>query len=201
VCAHTRLLATLKMKQNERVNSPRELSWAKCNCIGGPGPNNSLMEPHYCTLFSCRDTSMQSFSCSCYILSWGGTTHHFLSISVFATALTVLSSTPSNTRSVRAEMRYELEEVWILRPTARDHYTEHFKVLCHLALVSFYHMTFLLQKAKYLCFLSLWWFGDKQHILFLFPPEAEGTSVPVTESLSFDCKSRIKRLEFFMPWW
>lgn len=86
------------------------------------------MEPNY-FCFACRDSPVQSFSCSCYVLSWGGTTQHFLPISVcLLHFFAVLSSSPSDTDSVRAEMRYELEKVWILYPTAKDHYSEHFKV-------------------------------------------------------------------------
>lgn len=116
----------LKLKQNEGVVSPGELSQAKCNCIGGQESNNRLMELNYCGS-ACRDTPLQSLSCSGYILSWGGTTHRFLLVSVFAALLPTPSSSPSNMYSVRAEMRYELEEVWILYPTARNHYREHFQ--------------------------------------------------------------------------
>lgn len=121
------------------------------------------MEPNYCC-FACRDTLVQSFSCSCYILSWGGTTQHFLSFSVCL--LHVLpSSTPSNTDSVRAQTRHELGKEWILYPTARDHYREHFKVFCHLFLPSFYHVTCPSTETQMSLFLRFAWQNYRQQIV------------------------------------
>lgn len=62
------------------------------------------MEPNHCC-FACRDTPVQSFSCSCYILSWGGTTQHFLSISVCLPLFPLWRPPPPQTLSL-LELRW-----------------------------------------------------------------------------------------------
>lgn len=58
---------TLMMGQNEGVALPVELSWAKCNCIGGQESNKALMEPNY-FCYGLRDSQLQFFNAAIFFV-------------------------------------------------------------------------------------------------------------------------------------